>query len=105
RLRDPAPTSLVTLSLHDALPIFAAVASRLAGRPLAVTDHGLGGGGWCGMLPRLFDRFLVVSRFSARTMGVPPDRTVVVYGEPMVDRKSTRLNSSHRTISYAVFCL
>src|SRR5437867_9047873 len=23
----------------------------------------------------------------------------------MVDRKSTRLNSSHRTISYAVFCL
>lgn len=58
----------------------AAVASRLAGRPLAVTDHGLGGGGWCGMLPRLFDRFLVVSRFSAKTMGVPPDRTVVVYG-------------------------
>jgi glycosyltransferase involved in cell wall biosynthesis len=58
----------------------AAVASRLAGRPLAVTDHGLGGGGWCGMLPRLFDRFLVVSRFSARTMGVPPDRTVVIYG-------------------------
>src|SRR5437867_6882530 len=26
-----------------------------------------------------------------------------VYDEP--DRKSTRLNSSHRTISYAVFCL
>src|SRR5207248_9010583 len=25
--------------------------------------------------------------------------------EPKVDRKSTRLNSSHRTISYAVFCL
>src|SRR5437867_10981002 len=24
---------------------------------------------------------------------------------PPVDRKSTRLNSSHRTISYAVFCL
>jgi glycosyltransferase involved in cell wall biosynthesis len=58
----------------------AAVACRLAGRPLAVTDHGLGGGGWCGMLPRLFDRFLVVSRFSAATMGVPPDRTAVVYG-------------------------
>jgi glycosyltransferase involved in cell wall biosynthesis len=57
-----------------------AVASRLVGRPLAVTDHGLGGGGWCGILPRLFDRFLVVSRFSATTMGVPPDRTVVVYG-------------------------
>src|SRR5437867_8045566 len=26
-------------------------------------------------------------------------------GPPRVDRKSTRLNSSHRTISYAVFCL
>src|SRR5258708_26205828 len=25
--------------------------------------------------------------------------------EPMVDRKSTRLNSSHQIISYAVFCL
>src|SRR5207248_10855704 len=30
-----------------------------------------------------------------------------VYFEPgqFIDRKSTRLNSSHRTISYAVFCL
>src|SRR5437764_14742476 len=26
-------------------------------------------------------------------------------GEPFEDRKSTRLNSSHRCISYAVFCL
>src|SRR5437763_11590976 len=26
-------------------------------------------------------------------------------GEPCEDRKSTRLNSSHRCISYAVFCL
>src|SRR3712207_7774813 len=31
-------------------------------------------------------------------------RTVTVAGEP-VDRKSTRLNSSHANISYAVFCL
>src|SRR5438094_4501921 len=27
------------------------------------------------------------------------------YTEAGIDRKSTRLNSSHRTISYAVFCL
>src|SRR5207248_11105216 len=27
------------------------------------------------------------------------------YADSMEDRKSTRLNSSHRTISYAVFCL
>src|SRR5437867_6576484 len=32
---------------------------------------------------------------------VPPVAAVCVYP----DRKSTRLNSSHRTISYAVFCL
>lgn len=58
----------------------AAVASWLAGRPRVVTDHGLGGGGWGGMLPRLFDRFLVVSRFSAAALGAPPDRTTVIYG-------------------------
>src|SRR5207248_8708280 len=28
-----------------------------------------------------------------------------VRGDRALDRKSTRLNSSHRTISYAVFCL
>src|SRR6266705_604059 len=34
---------------------------------------------------------------------VPENLTVTaMFGE---DRKSTRLNSSHRTISYAVFCL
>src|ERR1035438_10775720 len=31
--------------------------------------------------------------------------TVVTRSFPMVDRKSTRLNSSHLGISYAVFCL
>src|SRR5207248_3687830 len=31
--------------------------------------------------------------------------TATVVGEEKGDRKSTRLNSSHRTISYAVFCL
>src|SRR5207248_7632564 len=33
-------------------------------------------------------------------------RDVLMRGESFtIDRKSTRLNSSHRTISYAVFCL
>src|SRR2546430_9410601 len=31
--------------------------------------------------------------------------TVIVGIQPEVDRKSTRLNSSHSQISYAVFCL
>src|SRR5207248_3462934 len=40
----------------------------------------------------------------------PPVRLDLPLGKPLdggpdVDRKSTRLNSSHRTISYAVFCL
>src|SRR5947209_17601718 len=34
------------------------------------------------------------------------DAANAVVGEPLeVDRKSTRLNSSHANISYAVFCL
>ena len=32
-------------------------------------------------------------------------RVLVHQNPPMVDRKSTRLNSSHKPISYAVFCL
>src|SRR2546429_6311672 len=32
-------------------------------------------------------------------------RADVVYGSRFLDRKSTRLNSSHGYISYAVFCL
>src|SRR5207248_6651800 len=37
--------------------------------------------------------------------GIAPDQAerLIVLG--FLDRKSTRLNSSHRTISYAVFCL
>jgi glycosyltransferase involved in cell wall biosynthesis len=69
-----------THHLRSAPSRVAAVAAKLAGRPLAVTDHGLGGGGWCGMLPRLFDRFLVVSRYSAGTLEAPPERTAVIYG-------------------------
>src|SRR2546422_8467631 len=32
-------------------------------------------------------------------------RYCAVFGQPVPDRKSTRLNSSHGYISYAVFCL
>src|SRR2546426_5120056 len=35
----------------------------------------------------------------------PTDSTVLILGETGTDRKSTRLNSSHLVISYAVFCL
>src|SRR5207248_8583675 len=44
-----------------------------------------------------------LSHFAAHLRGshLLPNRT----GRARQDRKSTRLNSSHRTISYAVFCL
>ena len=58
----------------------AALSGRVRGQKLVVTDHGLGGGGWAGILPRLFDRFLVVSRYSAETLRVPEERTRIVYG-------------------------
>lgn len=45
-----------------------------------VTDHGLQGDDWGGLLPRLFARFLTVSAYSARELGAPSARTRVIYG-------------------------
>src|SRR5258707_7010911 len=63
---DTATTEIYTLSLHDALPIYA-VDLPLVGRAHGREQHAVARG--------------------------------------QVDRKSTRLNSSHANISYAVFCL
>src|SRR5258708_25144813 len=40
-----------------------------------------------------------------RQCGTEPDATSSPYWARVRDRKSTRLNSSHHIISYAVFCL
>jgi glycosyltransferase involved in cell wall biosynthesis len=56
------------------------VNARIRRIPTAVTDHGLAGGDWFRLLPRLFDRFLTVSAYSARQLGAPASRTRVVYG-------------------------
>src|ERR671932_98890 len=58
----------------------AAVNARIRRIPTAVTAHGLAGGDWFRLLPRLFDRFLTVSTYSARQLGAPASRTRVVYG-------------------------
>jgi glycosyltransferase involved in cell wall biosynthesis len=58
----------------------AALVARATGKPAAVTDHGLQGSDWAGLLPRLFDRFLAVSAYSARELGAPPARTRLIYG-------------------------
>ena len=57
-----------------------AVTARILGAATAVTDHGLPGRTWGGLVHRLFDRFLAVSQFSARLLGAPPARTEVIYG-------------------------
>lgn len=58
----------------------AALGGRALQKRLAVTDHGLQGGDWFGVLPRLFDRFLMVSAYSARELHAPPGRSRVIYG-------------------------
>lgn len=58
----------------------AAVVARALGRGLAVTDHGLHGRDWAGLMKRLVQQFLLVSRYSARLIGAPHDRTRLIYG-------------------------
>src|SRR5438552_14126882 len=80
-----SPSEIYTLSLHDALPIF----NR--------------GGGW-----KIGDRRWMGAADADGGVGGDGDQGNVG-GLPAVtggeDRKSTRLNSSHQIISYAVFCL
>src|SRR5690606_41975956 len=81
-LPHPSTTALHTLSLHDALPIYH---ERHWRRP-------------CGTRPGPADH-----RRGAGTGG--PGAAGTQYQPVGRDRKSTRLNSSHVKISYAVFCL
>src|SRR3712207_6860927 len=82
---DTATTEIYTLSLHDALPIYIKPASSMllmrkdmggAAATLALADMIMG------------------AKLPVRLRVLIP-----------ADRKSTRLNSSHANISYAVFCL
>src|SRR2546427_3260502 len=79
---DTATTEIYTLSLHDALPI----------SKTACPDHGELAIKCCRACPSSPVMFrAIVAKFRALSM--------------VKDRKSTRLNSSHSQISYAVFCL
>jgi glycosyltransferase involved in cell wall biosynthesis len=69
-----------THQLRSAPSRIAAVTAAISGQRRVTTDHGLGGGGWGGLLPALFDRFLTVSRYSAEIMRAPSDRTRIIYG-------------------------
>src|SRR3712207_8748415 len=80
---DTATTEIYALSLHDALPIYHGGQRVEIGTVLA-DQHGIGERG-------------------ALDMAVAAHEDVPAHR--VVDRKSTRLNSSHANISYAVFCL
>ena len=69
-----------THHLRSAPSRLAALGARVRRIPTVVTDHGLAGGDWAGLLPLLFDRFLTVSAYSARELRAPASRTRVVYG-------------------------
>src|SRR3712207_6968288 len=86
---DTATTEIYTLSLHDALPIcrrgsrspaFGARTAEPTEVPICPTDR-------------------------ERPQFALPRRAPLVKPIDHRDRKSTRLNSSHANISYAVFCL
>src|SRR3712207_8578837 len=82
---DTATTEIYTLSLHDALPI-----------SLLPVAHGAFGSP--AELPR------GTAEVAGRAVGPGRDLEQPAPGLDR-DRKSTRLNSSHANISYAVFCL
>src|SRR3712207_9383481 len=91
---DTATTEIYTLSLHDALPISARAEHRLdeTGGGLVVAHAGAD-------LPELEERELLALPVAEAAVGFER-----LLGRAL-DRKSTRLNSSHANISYAVFCL
>src|SRR2546430_4106323 len=49
--------------------------------------------------------YVLLSSLAGLVFRVIPEGSVVGVAVTLVDRKSTRLNSSHSQISYAVFCL
>src|SRR5207249_7097709 len=99
----PPPSQLFTLSLHDALPIYLGdVDGPPDTRAVALsTIHSAKGGEWpVVFVVGLEDGLLPHLRPGRMAEGTPGEDE-----ERQVDRKSTRLNSSHVSISYAVFCL
>src|SRR5690606_41291061 len=97
----PAPTPRIsTPSLHDALPIFGAVALRPVG--LLADDDAQRRGAAVHVVELGGTDELVALVEDAEGLPVVP---LGVGLEQALDRKSTRLNSSHVKTSYAVFCL
>src|SRR5690606_40782870 len=101
RSHHPPTTELYTLSLHDALPIYQT--------PICWIIHGKD---HCSI--RSLETYNCIGCLKGLcALGGRPDAYVAIFqyappywpGHGTPDRKSTRLNSSHVKISYAVFCL
>src|SRR5260221_1039459 len=84
---DTATTEIYTLSLHDALPIYPPETQQ---ESVERTIE------WARRCKAEFQRLMGQKRLATPRP---------LYGSLDGDRKSTRLNSSHTVISYAVFCL
>src|SRR5206468_8861504 len=96
-LTPPPPPDIYTLSLHDALPIF---------RRATMDRY------WSASPALLARQGAARRRTSGRVLAEPNDRhrytiarSEAAHRASQLDRKSTRLNSSHDQISYAVFCV
>src|SRR3712207_7748022 len=90
---DTATTEIYTLSLHDALPI--------SNRELIERNQraAFSFGTSFGLGPEVNDEEIVRAMLAVRA------NSMTYEAASPQDRKSTRLNSSHANISYAVFCL
>src|SRR3989442_7558364 len=89
---DTATTEIYTLSLHDALPIYRYAQSLDRIRAAAAAAG------------RSLDGF-TAAHLVFITVGRDFEAAKRAWVSVLRDRKSTRLNSSHVRISYAVFCL
>src|SRR3712207_8819916 len=89
---DTATTEIYTLSLHDALPICPQIAQTI--------EHEITGDF---RLSKIEIEFALLGQIDAEGGHFRRSGGKVVV--KCLDRKSTRLNSSHANISYAVFCL
>src|SRR5207248_9127475 len=100
-----SPSVLYPLSLHDALPIsfynlaWSANELNQYDQSAAAARKAIG-------LKADYPEAYAELGFASRKLNQPSE-AITAYREAVrlrPDRKSTRLNSSHRTISYAVFC-
>src|SRR5206468_12798917 len=100
-LTPPPPTPPYPLSLHDALPISTAVTFHRAFATLADPLHRALAMGMMAGLAGLMAHAIGTNTFMLIRIMEP----FWLHDPDQQDRKSTRLNSSHDQISYAVFCL